>query len=217
MDFLHQALSVMMHIDKHLYDITSAYGVWVYLLLFIIIFSETGLVVVPFLPGDSLLFAAGAIAALGSLNAHLLFVLLAAAAFLGTQVNYTIGFKTGVAFFVRKGHWLFNPEYIEMTQRYFDRYGKKTIVIARFMPIVRTFAPFVAGIGMMERGVFLKYNVFGALLWVFLFIYGGYLFGNIPMVKRNFSAVILVIIVISIMPAVLEFLRHRYLAKSPGK
>lgn len=217
MDLLHQALSIVLHLDKHLFDITSEYGIWVYLILFIIIFSETGLIVVPFLPGDSLLFAAGAVAALGSLSPHFLFILLTTAAILGNQLNYTIGFKAGTAFFVRKGHWLFNPEYIELTRRYFDRFGTKTIVITRFVPIVRTFAPFVAGLGKMEKGLFTRFNVIGGIFWVSSFIYGGYFFGNISVVKRNFSAVIIMIILISVSPAIFEFIRHKYFSTPENK
>lgn len=204
----------MTHLDKHLHDITADYGVWTYLILMFIIFAETGLVVTPFLPGDSLLFATGAVASsMGTLNIGFLFCFLLAAAVMGNFSNYKIGYHFGRALFNKKGSRLFNQEYLVMTERYFARYGGKTVVIGRFMPIVRTFAPFVAGMGKMTWREFMKYNVVGAVLWIGLFLTAGYFFGNVPAVKRNFSMVIIAIIIVSMLPALVEFARHRMFAR----
>lgn len=211
MDYLLSLVDFIIHIDKHLTEITAAYGALTYAILFVIIFCETGLVVTPVLPGDSLLFAAGAIASRGSISVHILFILLASAAVLGDAVNYHIGHFLGEKAF-EPGTFtsrFFKRQYLEKTQDFFNRYGGKTIIIARFVPIVRTFAPFMAGVGIMKYHQFFIYNVTGAILWTSLFLYGGYLFGEMPVVKNNFSLVILAIIVISVMPAVIEYIKSK--------
>lgn len=201
-------MDVIVHVDKHLSQVILDYGGWIYLLLFLIIFIETGLVAMPFLPGDSLLFAVGTFAAIGALNIYWTISLLIAAAILGDSVNYAIGKFAGPKVFNKEGARFFKKEYLERTRRFYEKYGNKTIVLARFVPIIRTFAPFVAGIGRMRYGLFLFYNVLGGALWVMIFTCGGYFFGNIPVIKHNFSVVILVIIVLSILPIVLEFWKH---------
>ena len=202
-------LDYVLHLDTHLHVIIQDYGVWTYLILFVIIFCETGLVVTPFLPGDSLLFAIGTFAALGSLDLRVTLVLLSLAAILGDALNYAIGYHLGPRVFSREGVRFLNRDYLDRTHRFYERYGAKTIVIARFVPIVRTFAPFVAGIGRMRYGHFLFYNVAGALLWILSLVLGGYLFGNIPVVRRNFSLVIFAIIILSILPGIIEVWRQR--------
>ncbi len=192
------------HIDRHLAELTQQYGVWTYAILFGIVFLETGVVVTPFLPGDSLLFAAGAIASLGSLDVWLLGVLLIAAAILGDTVNYHLGKYLGPKVLRGEKSWLFNRQHLERTNAFFEKYGAKTIILARFVPIVRTFAPFVAGVGAMRYGRFLAYNVIGAVVWVVLFLTAGYLFGQHPLVKKHFSLVILGIIVVSLLPMAWE-------------
>lgn len=211
MELITTVLEFFLHLDKHLATIIQDYGVWTYMLLFLVIFLETGVVVTPFLPGDSLLFAAGALAALpGSpLNVGLLFVLLAAAAVLGDTVNYWIGHSIGPRAFSGNVRFL-KKEYLDRTHQFYEKHGGKTIVLARFIPIIRTFAPFVAGVGAMSYGRFISYNVFGGVLWTALFIFGGYFFGNLPVVQRNFTLVIVAIIFISVLPGVYEFLRSRY-------
>jgi len=200
---------IFMHLDKHLGSVIQAYGVWTYLILFLIIFCETGLVITPILPGDSLLFAAGAFAAIGALDAGLLFLLLSVAAVAGDTVNYTVGNYLGPKIFHHEKVRFLNREYLDRTHRFYEKHGGKTIIIARFMPIIRTFAPFVAGIGSMTYMRFISYNVVGGLIWIATFIFGGYFFGNIPLVKRNFTLVILVIIFLSILPGIIEFFRQR--------
>ena len=190
-------------------EIIISYKSWTYLVLFLIIFCETGLVFTPFLPGDSLLFAAGALAALGSLNPLILFLLLAVAAILGDTVNYWIGEFIGEKLFDSKKLKFLKREHLDKTHQFYEKHGGKTIIIARFVPIIRTFAPFVAGIGSMTYAKFLSYNFLGGILWVGLFIFGGYYFGNLPFVKSNFSAVILAIVIISVLPGVIEYLRNR--------
>jgi membrane-associated protein len=202
-------VDVVLHLDRHLSEIIQQYGVWTYLILFLIVFCETGLVVTPFLPGDSLLFAVGTFAALGALDLGLVMLLLAAAAIVGDSVNYAIGARVGPRVFRQEGVRFLNRKHLERTHEFYERYGAKTIVIARFVPIVRTFAPFVAGIGLMSYPRFLFYNVAGALLWIVSLVMGGYLFGNIPVVRRNFSLVIFAIIVLSILPGIIEVWRHR--------
>jgi membrane-associated protein len=209
MEIVYRLLDFVLHLDKHLSSLIQTYGLWTYLILFVIIFLETGLVVTPFLPGDSLLFAAGTFAAAGALNVLWLFVALSAAAILGDTVNYWIGHFIGPKVFHQKKSRFFKKEYLERTHRFYEKYGAETIIIARFVPIIRTFAPFVAGIGRMSYWRFISYNVVGGIGWVALFIFGGYFFGNIPFVKRNLSLVIIVIIIISVIPAALEFYRHR--------
>jgi membrane-associated protein len=213
-DLLSGLFDALVHLDKHLLEAVQSYGGWVYLLLFLIVFCETGLVVTPFLPGDSLLFVAGTLAGAGSMNVHLLVVLLIAAAVLGDSVNYAIGRWLGPRVFRRDDSWFFKRAYIERTHAYFDKYGGRTIVIARFIPIIRTYAPFVAGIGRMDYYRFLMFNVGGAVLWVALITYAGYLFGNVPIVKNNLTVVILGIIVLSISPGIIEYLRHRLRQRS---
>lgn len=209
MEILHQLVDIFLHLDKHLDDVCRNYGAWTYGILFLIIFCETGLVVTPFLPGDSLLFATGALAANGSLSLGLLFVLLSIAAILGDTVNYAIGkylgpkvLKDGKSRFLKK-------EYLDKTHAFYEKYGGKTIIIARFVPIVRTFAPFVAGIGTMTYAKFFAYNVIGGIAWVAICMFAGFFFGNLPFVKKNFELVILAIIFISVLPMVIEYLRAR--------
>ncbi|HEX6384527.1 MAG TPA: DedA family protein [Anaerolineae bacterium] len=208
MELAKTAMDLFLHLDEHLSVIILDYGIWTYGILFLVIFLETGLVVTPFLPGDSLLFAAGTFAALGSFNVFLLFGLLFAAAILGDTVNYWIGYQIGPRVFQQDIRFL-KREYLERTQRFYEKHGGKTIVLARFVPIVRTFAPFVAGVGTMSYGRFIAYNVLGGFLWTAIFIFGGYFFGNIPIVKRNFELVIIAIILVSVLPMLVEFARSR--------
>ncbi|MBF8250831.1 MAG: hypothetical protein HW382_459 [Deltaproteobacteria bacterium] len=210
MELLTGFIDIFMHLDKHLNTVMQNYGAWTYLILFLIIFCETGLVIMPILPGDSLLFAAGAIAAMGSLDPVWLFGLLTIAAIAGDTLNYSIGHYLGPKVFQLEDSRFFKKEYLERTHQFYERHGGKTIIIARFMPIIRTFAPFVAGVGRMTYLNFIAYNVVGGVLWIGLFIFGGYMFGNIPAVKHNFTLVIIGIIFVSILPGVIEFLRHRY-------
>jgi membrane-associated protein len=202
-------IEFVLHLDRHLNYILESYGVWCYLLFFIIIFAETGLVVTPFLPGDSLLFALGTFAATGSLKAAWLFVVLSAAAVLGDSANYAIGKYFGLMILKREGAWFLKKKHIERTHRFYEKYGAKTIVLARFVPIVRTFAPFIAGVGKMTYVRFFSYNVIGGILWVALFLFGGFFFGNIPVIKRNFTLTIFAIIIISILPAVIEVIKEK--------
>jgi len=203
-------IDLLMHMDQHLDLIIRAYGIWTYAILFSIIFCETGLVVTPFLPGDSLLFAAGTFAAMGSLDILQLALFLSVAAIMGDTVNYWIGHATGPKVFRKEKARFLNKRHLERTNHFYKRYGGKTIILARFVPIIRTFAPFVAGIGCMDYTRFLTFNVIGGLAWIAFFISGGYFFGNIPFVKHHFTLVILTIIIISILPGVIEFLRQRY-------
>lgn len=210
MEILSDLLSFILHIDQHLRELAIQYGGWLYGILFLIVFCETGLVVTPFLPGDSLLFAAGSLTALAdsAMNIHALFLLLAAAAILGDTVNYAAGHYFGEKVFSPDARIL-KQAYLERTHQFFERHGGKTIIIARFVPIVRTFAPFVAGAGSMTYRHFLFYNVTGAIAWTASFLYGGYFFGNLPFVKQNFTLVILAIIILSILPGVIEYWRQR--------
>jgi membrane-associated protein len=204
-------IDLVLHLDKHLVDLLTDYHAWIYAILFAVIFCETGLVVTPFLPGDSLLFAVGALAAIdtsGTLNAPLLFVLLAAAAVLGNTLNYSIGRAIGPPAFSGR-YRLLKVEYLHRTEDFFKRYGGMAVALSRFMPIIRTFAPFVAGVGRMPYGRFLGYNLMGGTLWVALFIWGGYLFGNIPVVKQNFGIVTIVIILVSLLPLLVTFFKSR--------
>ncbi|MBE7413683.1 MAG: DedA family protein [Deltaproteobacteria bacterium] len=209
MELLKEFIDIFMHIDKHLGAVIQAYGAWTYLILFLIIFCETGLVVTPLLPGDSLLFAIGTFAAMGYLEVEYVIAGLAVAAILGDSVNYAIGHYLGPKVFSRKDSLIFRKEYLDKTHRFYQKYGARTIVIARFVPIVRTFAPFVAGVGAMSYGRFLFYNITGAIAWILIFVLAGYYFGSIPLVKENFTLVILAIIVLSIMPGIIEFVRAR--------
>jgi len=202
-------IDLILHLDRHLTELVADYGPWVYGILFLIIFCETGLVVTPFLPGDSLLFVAGMLAGAGLLDPALLVLLLSTAAILGDSVNYAIGRRFGSAVFRSERARLFKPAHLKRTQQFYERHGGKTIVLARFIPIVRTFAPFVAGIGKMAYPRFLAYNVGGGLFWVGGFVLGGYLFGDLPLVKENLGLVIVAIIIVSIMPGVIEYWRQR--------
>lgn len=222
---INSIIGIFLHLDKYLNDIIIQYGVFVYGLLFLVIFIETGLVIMPFLPGDSLLFVAGSFAALGSLNITSLLILLSLAAILGDTANYWLGHKFGRKLFKNNREKCYsvpsirdkiclNEEYLIKTENFYEKHGNKTIIIARFIPIIRTFAPFVAGIGKMKYSKFLSYNILGGMLWVFLFVLGGYFFGNIPLVKDNFSFVIIAIIIISVMPVIVEIVRNRKVRKN---
>lgn len=207
MEPLSAFINIILHLDIYLNQIVLEYKSTTYALLFLIIFLETGLVVIPFLPGDSLLFAAGAIAVMGSLSPLWLIILLSIAAILGDTVNYWIGRKAGSKLYSMETRFI-KKEHFEKTQQFYEKYGGKTILLARFLPIIRTFAPFVAGIGKMNYLRFLAYNVIGGIAWVTLFISVGYYFGNIPIIKQNFTTVIMAIIVVTMAPAVIEFLKH---------
>ncbi|HET6577966.1 MAG TPA: DedA family protein [Gemmatimonadales bacterium] len=208
MELLKQLADLFLHLDTHLSQVIAQYGVWTYLILFLIIFCETGLVVTPFLPGDSLLFAAGTFAALGALDLRLLVPLLLVAAVVGDTVNYWVGAYIGPRAFEGNLRFL-RKEHLDRTRAFYERHGGKTIILARFVPIVRTFAPFVAGVGTMSYPRFITYNVVGAVLWVGLLVLAGFFFGNIPVVRENFTVVILAIIAISVMPVVIEAVRGR--------
>jgi membrane-associated protein len=210
MQFITYLIDLFLHLDKYLGTLITQVGAWTYVLLFAVIFMETGLVVTPFLPGDSLLFAAGSLAALDNspINVVVLFVVMAVAAVLGDTANYWIGRALGPRVFTEKVRFL-KKEYLDRTHEFYEKHGGITIFLARFIPIIRTFAPFVAGVGRMSYGHFISYNVFGGIVWTALFIFGGYFFGNLTFVKNNFSLVIIAIIVISVLPAVYEALRSR--------
>jgi membrane-associated protein len=207
MELLLKYLDFLMHIDKHLSILITDYGMWIYVIFFVIIFCETGLVVTPFLPGDSLLFAAGAFAAIGALDVWWILLVVAAAAIAGDTVNYWAGHIVGPKIFHKENVRFLNKKHLERTHQFYEKHGGKTIIIARFIPIIRTFAPFVAGIGKMSYLRFISFNVIGGILWPILFVFAGYFFGNIPIVKRYFSLVILAIIIISVMPIVIEYMR----------
>jgi len=206
MALLASFIDLILHIDIHLAAIIQSYGSLTYALLFLIIFIETGLVLTPFLPGDSLLFAAGSFAAIGSLNIYLLLFLLTVAAILGDSLNYFIGYHFGQSVFNKSR--FFHPEYLEKTKTFYEKYGRKTIILARFVPIVRTFAPFVAGIGKMNYSTFLLNNIIGGIAWVLLFVLGGYFLGGLSLVKENFSLFILMIIIVSLIPLLVELVKH---------
>ncbi|MCH4249172.1 DedA family protein [Acinetobacter populi] len=205
-------IDFILHVDQHLVEFVTNYGTWIYVILFLVIFVETGLVVMPFLPGDSLLFAAGALAATGAMNPWILILLLFVAAVLGDTLNYHIGKYVGPRVFEIESRWI-NKEYLYKTQAFFAKHGGKTIIFARFIPFARTFAPFVAGVSHMHYRYFLSYNIIGALCWVCSFILLGYLFGNIPAIKDNFTYVIFAIILISVLPALIAFVRERLFKK----
>ena len=209
MELLTLLLDFILHIDRHLAALVADYGAWIYVILFLIVFCETGLVVMPFLPGDSLLFVAGALAALGGVHIHLLVGLLIVAANLGDTLNYHRGKDLGHRLVARPDSRWFHHEWLDRTHAFYDRHGGKTVVIARFVPIVRTFAPFVAGMGSMAYGRFLRYNVLGGIAWVTSFAYAGYWFGNVPVVKQNLSLLIVAIVGVSMLPGVVGYLRHR--------
>ena len=209
MEWIHQFIDYFLHLDHHLQALIEVCGVWTYLILFLIVFCETGLVVTPILPGDSLLFAVGAFAALGSLHLAGVLIVLVIAAVAGDTVNYWIGSLMGPRIFSGKQLRFLKREHLEKTHAFYEKYGGKTIILARFVPVIRTFAPFVAGIGKMNYLYFLAYNVTGGIAWILLFILGGYFFGNMPIVKKNFTLVILAIVILSILPALIEYVRHR--------
>ena len=209
MEFFSFIIDFILHIDQHLTELAAQYGVWIYGILFLIIFCETGLVVMPLLPGDSLLFAAGSIAAIGKMNIHLMVVLLIIAAILGDAVNFVIGKYFGEKLFSNPNSKIFKQSHLQKTQQFYAKHGGKTIILARFIPIVRTFAPFVAGMGHMTYHHFLAYNVIGGVLWVTIFSYLGYFFGNLPIVKDNLSLVLIAIIVLSVLPGIVEIIRHK--------
>ena len=208
MDVLTSAFEAFLHIDRHLLDLSMTYGAWIYAILFLIVFFETGVVVTPFLPGDSLLFAAGALAAAGVLDVGLVLMLLSAAAIIGDNMNYWIGRGVGPRVFTADSRWL-KREYLLRTKHYYERHGGKTVVLARFMPIVRTFSPFVAGIGRMSYARFLAFDIGGGIFWVCGFGLLGYFFGNAPIVKQNFGLVIVAVILLSLVPILIEVLRAR--------
>jgi membrane-associated protein len=209
MDWIWSLVEPFLHLDEHLQVLIEQYGVWVYAIVFVIIFCETGLVVTPFLPGDSLLFAVGTFAASGSLDLLALIGLLIVAAVLGDTVNYSCGAALGPRVFRAEDHWFFRKEHLLRTQRFYERHGGKTIVLARFLPIVRTFAPFVAGVGQMRYRRFLGYNIAGGIIWVLVFVLSGYAFGNVPIVRENFELVAVGIVAVSLLPLGFEWLRTR--------
>lgn len=215
MEYIHWFFDFFMHLDVHLGGLIQQYGVWTYAILFAIIFCETGLVVTPILPGDSLLFATGAFAAVGAFDVATLIALLAIAAVAGDTVNYFVGSYLGPKVFHYEKTRFFKKEYLQRTHEFYEKYGGKTIIIARFMPIVRTFAPFVAGIGKMTYTRFLAYNVIGGILWIVSFVLMGYYFGNLPYVKKNFTLVIVAIIILSVLPSVIEVIRNRRKTVNP--
>ncbi|MEN4243567.1 DedA family protein [Serratia marcescens] len=219
MDIIKFIIDFILHIDVHLAELVAQYGMWVYAILFLILFCETGLVVTPFLPGDSLLFVAGALAALptNDLNVHTMVALMAVAAIIGDAVNYTIGRLFGEKLFSNPNSKIFRRSYLDKTHQFYDKHGGKTIILARFVPIVRTFAPFVAGMGHMSYRHFAAYNVIGALVWVLLFTYAGYLFGDLPVVQENLKLLIVGIIIVSILPGVIEIWRHKRAAARQQK
>jgi membrane-associated protein len=208
-------IDLFLHLDAHLNELILQYGTLTYIILFLVIFAETGFVVTPFLPGDSLLFAAGTFAAIGSFDVVILFILLSIAAILGDTINYWTGHYIGPKIFNKETKFI-KKEYLQRTHNFYEKHGGKTIIIARFVPIIRTFAPFVAGIGAMTYSKFILYNITGGIFWVGLFVFGGYYFGNIPFVKNNFSMVIIAIIFLSILPGIIEFVRHRIKKKEAG-
>ncbi len=216
MEFFSFIIDFILHIDQHLTELAAQYGVWIYGILFLIIFCETGLVVMPLLPGDSLLFAAGSIAAIGEMNIHLMVVLLIIAAILGDAVNFMVGKFFGEKLFANPNSKIFKQSHLQKTQQFYAKHGGKTIILARFIPIVRTFAPFVAGMGHMTYHHFLAYNVIGGVLWVTIFSYLGYFFGNLPIVKDNLSLVLIAIIVLSVLPGIIEIIRHKRAANKAG-
>ncbi|QWA09482.1 DedA family protein [Sodalis ligni] len=215
MELIHFVVDFILHIDVHLAELVAQYGIWIYAILFLILFCETGLVVTPFLPGDSLLFVAGALAALpsNSLDVHLMALLMACAAVLGDAINYTIGRLFGEKLFSRPDSRIFRRSYLDKTHGFYARHGGKTIILARFVPIVRTFAPFVAGMGHMSYRHFALFNIAGGVLWVALFTYAGYLFGDLPVVQSNLNLLIVAIIVLSVLPGLIEVWRHRRAAR----
>lgn len=219
MELIHFLIDFILHIDVHLAELVAHYGIWIYAILFLILFCETGLVVTPFLPGDSLLFVAGALSALSTndLNIHLMVLLMIVAAIIGDALNYTIGRLFGDRLFSNPDSKIFRRSYLDKTHQFYEKHGGKTIILARFVPIVRTFAPFVAGMGHMSYRHFAAYNIIGALLWVVLFAYAGYLFGDLPIVQENLKLLIVAIIIVSVLPGVIEVIRHKRAAARLNK
>lgn len=213
MEFVQNLIEIFLHLDVHLGELTAQYGTFTYVILFLVIFAETGFVFTPFLPGDSLLFAMGTLAALGSLNVYFCFFLVVVAALTGDNVNYWVGHFLGIKILKNNSGRFIKKEYLVKTGAYFEKYGGKTIIIARFVPIVRTFTPFTAGIGRMNYLKFISYSIAGALLWSGLLVFLGYYFGNLPFIKKNFSLAILTVILISIMPAIIEIVRAKFISK----
>lgn len=211
MEYVKYLFDLFLHLDKHLAEIITTYQTWTYAILFFVIFAETGFVVTPFLPGDSLLFAAGSFAALSNspLNIHLIALILVVAAVIGDSINYSIGRLIGPKIFEQEKIRFLKKEYLIKTHQFYERHGGKTIILARFIPIVRTFAPFVAGVGEMTYFKFISYNIIGGVAWILLFVYAGFYFGNLPFVKNNFSYVIVAIIFISVIPMIIEFIKHK--------
>lgn len=210
MEFLLSLVDLVLHLDKFLPALIQQYGTWIYLALFLVIFCETGLVVTPFLPGDSLLFIAGAIAASGAMDPALLVVLLASASFLGDNTNYWVGRLAGPRIFRSESSPFLNRDYLDKTHQFYEKHGGKAIVLARFFPIIRTFAPFVAGMGSMDYRRFLFFSFSGSIAWVGFFVLGGYFFGNIPVIRDNLTLMMLGIIAVSLLPGVIGYLRHRF-------
>ncbi|MBP7898657.1 DedA family protein [Candidatus Gracilibacteria bacterium] len=206
-------IDLIFNLDIHLVSLIQMYGVWIYAIVFVVIFCETGLVIAPFLPGDSLLFLLGGLAARGLIDMQVIIFITIVAAFLGDAVNYHIGKLLGRKVFHSDTSRIFKKKYLTQTEAFYEKYGAKAIIIARFMPIVRTFAPFVAGVGKMSYRKFLAYNIIGGIAWVLIFVVGGYLFGNIPFIKENLTIMVMVIIVLSVIPALIEYLRNRRQAK----
>lgn len=202
-------IKILLHVDEFLIDIINLFGPFTYIILFLIIFAETGFVITPFLPGDSLIFAVGTFAGAGHINIILMYITLLIAAILGDTANYWIGHKLGISVFAKKNSRIFKKEYLEKTIEFYKKHGGKTIILARFVPIVRTFAPFVAGVGKMKYGTFLSYNIIGGFAWVTIFIFSGYFFGQVPFIKNNFEVVAILIVAVSIMPMLFEFAKHK--------
>jgi membrane-associated protein len=219
MDIIILFIDFFIHLDQYLPVIVESFGVWVYVIVFIVIFCETGLVVTPVLPGDSLLFALGALAALGALHIEALLILLCVAAIAGDSVNYAIGHYIGPKVFSYEDSRFFKKKYLLKTHEFYEKHGGKTIIIARFMPFIRTFAPFVAGVGAMSYSKFILFNITGGIAWIGIFLLGGYFFGNIPTVKSNFTVVIIAIVIISVMPGFIAYARQKFIArrKATGK
>ena len=215
-DLLHSVIDIFLHLDVHLAQLSAAFGPWMYLILFLIVFAETGLVVTPFLPGDSLLFAIGALSTLvdANLSIGLLWVLLMLAAFLGDNLNYYLGRKIGPRIFSREKSWLLNPKNLEKTQAFYAKHGARTVIYARFVPIIRTFAPFVAGVGQMSYRKFMLFSLTASVLWITGFLGAGYYFGNLPAVKSNFHIVIFTVIGVSVLPMIISAVRSYFFKKS---
>jgi membrane-associated protein len=213
MTILQQFLDIILHLDIHLAMLAAEYGLWLYGILFLVIFCETGLVVTPFLPGDSLLFAAGSLCVISELSVLVVVPLLIAAAIIGDSTNYWIGRGFGLRLFQNKNSKIFKQKYLDQTEQFYQKHGVKTVVLARFMPIIRTFAPFVAGIGRMKYQRFLSFSVLGSILWIGSFTFGGFFFGNIPFFKKNFTLVIVAIMVISLMPGIISYVQQKRRAK----